>query len=97
MDVFYQQTIMNTRNAIKKKISDSNKSKSTFIDPHLRTTSIPTINRLVFSNLFRFEDSENIDVDTFNVTSIERLESLLGSKALVKVNHSNDVSMIVPW
>lgn len=99
----YQESL---KKAIVLKIRDSNKMKSNYADPHLRTLALPDVHRLVFETTVatKFKDSEkNEDVvdsknssPNYSLSSISRINEVFPN-AVIRVHSSGDITLVTPW
>ena len=92
---------------MKTKLREANRMKSTALDPHSRTVTIPQRHRLVFSGCFasKFVHTErNLNgvnlrnsSPIFEFSVMNRVIDIFDSHPVVKCHKSGDITMITPW
>ena len=102
----YRDLSLNLKKQCTQKLNESNKMKSNFANPHLKTILISDTHRLFFAGAFgrKFTTSEmslagvNIERNSpvYSLSKITRVREVFGDDFL-KIHSSGDISFVTPW
>jgi len=101
----FVDTCANLKRNVEKKIKDSNTMKSSLINPHYRTISLPNVHKVIFASTFgkllKTEEqvcsSSRRHSPKFQIKTLSRLQKLISSESLFRQHPSGDISFVTPW